>query len=916
MSQSVTRNLKDIKKDDSFYEAFFNSSNEGFCILKLETDDSGIIINLIFHAVNSAFLNNTGLTNVTGKTVKVVLPDLYPSWIAILQSVYNSGQPQYHQSYVQDTERWFSTNFIRVGEKENALTGIIFRDITSGRKAEEALQQSEQRMARVFEALPVGVGFYNTGGGFYMVNPEIQRYLPNNKMPSKDSERGWRWHAWDNNGNAVNPDDFPGARALRGETVQPGIEMLYTHDDNIEVWTSVAAVPVRDNERVIGALVTITDIDNQKRALEALQKRETMLAAIQEIGGVAGIDIDIQNSMVGNRTPEYRKLHGLPETTTHETHAQWLARLHPDDRKEAEKTLLDALNGKKDIYSTEYRIIRPYDGQVRWIYAKADIHRNTEGQPVRLLGAHIDITAQKAMEKAVRESEAFLAAIFSEAAVGLSVINTSGQFLRINDTLCRLLGRPREELLSLSVLDVTAPDYITPSLEALEQLLATGHPVTLDKQYIQQGGSLIWANSTLSLLDTAAPEPTIIIVTADLTERKKAEETLKIFNARLENMVAGRTVELQENKELLQATLNSTHEMIQVFKAVRLEGEVVDFVWMLNNKTSEAYYGDVIGKSLLENNPGVVEAGIFQSFKEVVNSGIPQHYEKRYNYEQFNGWFYQSVVKMDDGVVVYTANISDRKKAEQEIINLNKTLVANNRELASLHSELATFNNIAAKDYKDTLETLYVYLEHVIKSDALKISNSGKSNLRRAQSAIQKLKLLTEDMIAFSNIRHLDQGFSQVDLAAVFEGVLNDLAFKIEQSNATVLVEGTLPKIDGFPLLLSLLFNHLLDNALKFTSKDRDPVVVVSSRQVTRPGAPEVLHEISFKDNGIGFPENERDNIFEIFYRLHEKKDYRGSGIGLAVCRKIIDMHGGFITALGNPGKGASFCCYFPVNAI
>lgn len=807
MNDTFTTTSNATRTDNLFYEAFFNSSGEGFCIIKPETDDKGKISSLIIQAANPAFIKYTGLAEV-GKTVKELLPYFQTYWADSYQLVYDNGEQKYQEDYVQEFEKWFGTAFIRIGQKEDTLLGIILSDITEQKKGEVPQGESKEYFA-------------------------------------------------------------------------------------------------------------ITDIDGQKRALDALRKREAMLASIQEIGGVAGIDIDIKNNLTGNRTPEYRKLHGLPETTTHETHAQWLARLHPDDRKKAEKTLLGALNGKGAIYVSEYRIIRPSDGQVRWIYAKADIHRDAEGQPVRLLGAHIDITAQKAMEKAVRDSEAFLAAVFSEAAVGLSVINASGRFLRINETLCKLLGRPREELLLLSILDVTAPDYVAPSLRALKQLLETGQPTALDKQYKRQDGSLVWANSTLSLLDIAAPEPAIIIVTADLTERKKAEETLKIFNARLENMVTSRTIELEESRELLQATLNSTPEMIQVLKAVRLEGEVVDFVWMLNNKTSEAYYGDVIGKSLLENNPGVVAAGIFQSFKEVVNTGVPQHYEKRYDYEQFNGWFYQSVVKMDDGVVVYTANITERKKSEQEITNLNKALVTNNRELASLHSELATFNNIAARDYKDTLEALYVHLEHVIKSDALKISNSGKSNLRRAQSAIQKLKLLTEDMIAFSNIRHLDQGFSQVELAAVFESVLNDLALKIQQSNATVLVEGNLPKINGFPLLLSLLFYHLLDNALKFTSKHREPVVVVTAKQVAQLGASgDFYYEISFKDNGIGFPENETDNLFEIFYRLHEKKDYRGSGIGLAVCRKIMDMHGGYITALGDQGKGASFYCYFPVNAI
>src|SRR5690606_23517007 len=129
--------------------------------------------------------------------------------------------------------------------------------------------------------------------------------------------------------------------------------------------------------------------------------------------------------------------------------------------------------------------------------------------------------------------------------------------------------------------------------------------------------------------------------------------------------------QLAKNGDLLRATIDSSMDMIQVFKAVRDErGDIVDFIWILNNKASEAVYGDVIGQSLLTLNPGVVKEGIFDAFKEVVTTGIPQQYEKHYTHEQFNGWFHQSVVKLHDGVTSTTATITERKEAENEVIRL------------------------------------------------------------------------------------------------------------------------------------------------------------------------------------------------------------------------------------------------------
>ncbi|WP_207532442.1 PAS domain S-box protein [Desertivirga arenae] len=154
-------------------------------------------------------------------------------------------------------------------------------------------------------------------------------------------------------------------------------------------------------------------------------------------------------------------------------------------------------------------------------------------------------------------------------------------------------------------------------------------------------------------------------VVQDITRRRSAEN------------------ELVENKEFLRATIDSSLDMIQVFKAVRdKNGQIVDFTWVLNNKTSEQFYGDVIGKSLLESNPGVVGEGIFDTFKRVVETGIPDQSERRYSHEQFDGWFYQSTVKLNDGVATTTANITDRKNAEQEIREKQAVLesVLNNTE--------------------------------------------------------------------------------------------------------------------------------------------------------------------------------------------------------------------------------------------
>lgn len=150
-------------------------------------------------------------------------------------------------------------------------------------------------------------------------------------------------------------------------------------------------------------------------------------------------------------------------------------------------------------------------------------------------------------------------------------------------------------------------------------------------------------------------------------------------------------LELKQGHELLKTTIDSSLDMIQVFKALRDEsGEIIDFKWILNNRTAESIYGDVVGKSLLEHNPGVVTTGIFETFKQVVETGIPDQSERHYVHEQFNGWFHQFTVKLDDGVATTTRNITKRKEAEQELRKTKESLLATQDQLQLVLSNTAS----------------------------------------------------------------------------------------------------------------------------------------------------------------------------------------------------------------------------------
>ncbi|AUD07353.1 hypothetical protein CWM47_17370 [Spirosoma pollinicola] len=255
-----------------------------------------------------------------------------------------------------------------------------------------------------------------------------------------------------------------------------------------------------------------------------------------------------------------------------------------------------------------------------------------------------------------------------------------------------------------------------------------------------------------------------------------------------------------------------------------------------------------------------------------------------------------------------------------ELAGANHQLRESNALLARSNENLQQFAYVASHDLQEPLRKIQQF------GDLLKTGQADKTGesilyLERMQSAASRMSMLIKDLLDFSRISTQRDASDSVSLQRVVERVVSTLELRVEELGAQIRV-GSLPTVLGDSSQLGQLFQNLLSNALKFHHPGSSPRIEVTAQWLAvehlpagiKPGRGAIAyHRIDVVDNGIGFDEKYLDRIFQVFQRLHGKNEFAGTGIGLAICEKVVLNHGGAITAMSQPGQGATFSVYLPV---
>lgn len=393
---------------------------------------------------------------------------------------------------------------------------------------------------------------------------------------------------------------------------------------------------------------------------------------------------------------------------------------------------------------------------------------------------------------------------------------------------------------------------------------------------------------------------------AELESRKSAERNLtqqRSELARSKNVlqvhVQARSEELQKLQRQYELILNSAGEGICGFDS---QGRVT-FANPTAARILELEIKDIVGKK---------ESEVFKSANTAQaappDGGVVELNLSRLDGSTFSAEYVRSIISENNrtlGHVVLFKDITQRRQSEL-------ALAHKAAELARSNAELEQFAFVASHDLQEPLRKIRAFGDRLKMKCETALSGDGTDYLDRMQNAAARMQTLINDLLTFSRVISRTEAFAPVDLNTVTREVLSDLEVRVEKSEAKVEV-GELPVIQGDAMQMRQLMQNLIGNALKFHPPGAKPVVQIRSRTLDASPGDEPTCEITIQDNGIGFDEQYLEKIFAVFQRLHGRQEYEGTGVGLAVCRRITDRHKGSITAQSKPGAGATFVVTLPL---
>ncbi|NJP05289.1 MAG: PAS domain S-box protein [Chloroflexaceae bacterium] len=556
---------------------------------------------------------------------------------------------------------------------------------------------------------------------------------------------------------------------------------------------------------------------------------------------------------------------------------------YPDDVTADLGLYRELLAGMRDVYNVEKRFIRK-DQQVIWCRLTASLARDAQGKPRFAIAMLEDMTERRQTREALQESrERFH--IFAYSAIGMALIGLDGRWLNVNRSMCEIVGYSEAELLRMTFQAITHPDDLDSDLEYIARLLHSNiRYYHKEKRYRHKMGHFVWVQVSVALVRNPSGEAAYLISNVqDITSRKQAED------------------QLRQSEERYRLLADNMRDLVCLHRS---DGRIVYLSPSCHNLLGYDR-GEMHGVSPCD----VVHVEHRDRLNEVYNhiyKGVSST-STTYLIRKKDGdyiWFETLIhaIRNSHGRVTYlqtsSRDISKRMQMQQE-------LAQRARDLANSNAELEQFAFAASHDLQEPLSTMVGYLQLLERRYQGKLGTDADEYIEYAIDAANRMREQIEELLAYSRVTRRAKPLVETDLTDVVERAISNLQASISRHEA-VIRYGPLPTVlaDGSQLVQVL--QNLIGNAIKYRSSQTPEIDIGAVR------ADDQAWTFFVRDNGIGISPEDTERIFFLFQRGDHDERRPGTGIGLALCKKIIERHGGRIWVESQVQKGSTFLFTIP----
>ncbi|MFC0780431.1 PAS domain S-box protein [Flavobacterium sp. HJSW_4] len=881
---------------------------------------------------NEAYLKLVDRTeeNFVGRPLYDSLPEVKETVSALLDSVLNTGIP-FHgievpvplNRYGKIETSYFDFLYHPLKEEDGTISGILVTvtEVSEKVEARKKVELNEDRLKIVVEASELGTWELNVKNKDFTYSDrylEIIRGYTNDKSLTHQ-ELLTHLHPDD-----ANARDKGFKEALKSGLLNYEVRVIWK-DQSIHWVEAKGKVFYDENnqpEKLIGTIRDITEEKEYQQKIEESEKklRNLIMQSPVPKAILRGNDFVIEMA-------NFVLLSNIWKKEESEVQGKKILEIFPELKSQKYGHLLKQVYESGNVYAESESLLYIKNeklGNQFYVDFEFAPLRESDNSISGIRMTLIDVTEKVEARKKIEESEKRFRSltesipqlIWETDAEGNSLF-TSGKWLEYTGVEPGIEGSWQKMI---------HPDDFEENVKVWQHALKTGEMYRCDVRMHRKDGSYRW--------HTVIGEPVfgldnkIIKWVGAFTDI----HTEKAFTHELEQQVTARTRELIQINESLRKSEERYHlmvEEVQEYSILYLNSKGIVENWNVGAEKIKGYKAEeIIGKYFAifyteEDQKAKLPEKLLELAREK-GKVIHEGWRSRKNGSLFWASVVITAVHNKKGDIIgfskVTHDLTERKKADDKLKMNALELEQKNNELEEMNKELQSFAYISSHDLQEPLRKIQTFASQIIEKESESLSENGKDKFKRMQNAAQRMQTLINDLLAYSRTNSQERIFIKTDLSQIIKEVKEDLTEELEQKSAVIEI-GQTSEVDIIPFQFKQLLYNLISNSLKFSNPEIPIVIKIASEIALGENlaeeklipAKKYCH-IKVSDNGIGFEAQYNKKIFEVFQRLHGRDRYNGTGIGLAIVKKIVENHNGIITASGIHNEGASFDIYIPVN--